>query len=224
MSKESLNTKRVIKDFIREFELEDPNLYKVAYSPLTPSDVLMIGDSPGGDPCRPETVANYKEEYRDGDHDFLDEHYRLAVRTRDLFKSAFGSKGHARLRHVQVTNASFFRSPGRPSVRETRSNREKCRPYLTQLMEIVDPILILANSMDVFRYLKGHLGNDKEIDRALPPPASGQQIYYRKVRGRLGMLGGKDVDLVGFHHLSGYRWSTQKFIDLAIRIRRDWPT
>ena len=214
---------RVIKDFERDFGLTDRNLFKVAYSPLKPSNVLMVGDSPGGDPEDPMTVANYKEEYEDGEHDFVDEDYLLAVKMRNLFADAFGKRGVMLLRGMPVTNVSFFRSPGQPSGRTTKGNREKCRPYLWRILGIVDPDLVLANGMDVFRYLQSHLRDVREIDRASPPPATGQQIYYRKVEGQLGVLGEKEVELVGFHHLSGYRWSNEKLSDLADRIKRDWP-
>ena len=110
MSSQTETAERIIQDFIRDFGLTDPNLFKVAYSPLTSSDVLLVGDNPGGDPSKPETVANYKEEYREGEHDFIDEDYSLADGMRRLFTEAFGSSGVGLLRRVPVTNVSFFRS------------------------------------------------------------------------------------------------------------------
>ena len=223
MPRQSETARHVIQDFKERFQLTDPNFYKVAYSPLTPSEVLFIGDNPGGDPDKPETVANYKEDYGADEHDFLDEDYRLAVKMRDLFTDAFGRNGIAKLCSVQVTNASFFRSSSQLLGSVLGSNREKCRPYLARIVKIVNPTLILATGMDVFRYLERHMMDPREVDRALPLPAKGQDIYYRKLRGKLRMLGGKEIDLVGFHHLSGYRWSNEKRADLAERIRRDWP-
>ncbi len=222
MSSQDETAERIIEDFIEDFGLPDPNLYKVAYSPLTPSEVLLVGDSPGGDPNEPETVANYKEVYEEGEHDFIDEDYTLAVKVRGLFTEAFGTSGVGLLRSVPVTNVSFFRSPGQPSDPIVKLNRKKCRPYLWRIVRIIQPTLVVANGMSVFRYLQSHLSEVREIDRALPPPATGQQIYYRKVRGLFDALEGREVDLVGFHHLSGYRWSREKFADLAVRIRKDW--
>ena len=223
MPGQSETAKDVIQDFKDRFQLTDSNLYKVAYSPLTPSEVLFIGDNPGGDPDRPETVANYKEDYGADEHDFLDEDYRLVVKVRELFRDAFGRDGIEKLRSLQVTNASFFRSSEQPSGSMLNSSREKCRPYLGRIVKIVNPLLVLATGMSVFRYLEGYVKDAREIDRALPPPAKGQHIYYRRVRGRFEMLDGKEIDLVGFHHLSGYQWSNRKRADLAKRIKRDWP-
>ena len=223
MPKQSESISQVIHDFRKDFQLTDPNIYKVAYSPLTPADVLFVGDNPGGDPCNPETVANYKEDYGDDEHDFLDAGYALAVKVRELFRDAFGSNWTAKLRSMQVTNASFFRTPKQPSSNKLKSNREKCRPYLTRIVKIVSPSLILATGMSVFKYLESFMMDAVEVDRALPPPATGQQIYYRKARGKFSLLGGKEIDLVGCHHISGYQWSNQKRADLARHIKKDWP-
>ena len=203
------SAKQVFEDFKIDFGLTDQNLFKVAYAPLKP------------DPNLPTTVANFKENYRNGEHDFLDENYRLAIKMRELFRLAFGSKGHELLRGIPTTNVSFFRSPSQLSPSELSRNREKCWPYIIRLLGIIGPILILCNGMSVFRYLRARMVSAEDIDQAAPSPATGQQVYYEKVRGTFAALNNQVVDLVGFHHISGYRWSKPKLTDLASRLESD---
>ena len=212
---------QVVEDFKNDFGLTNRNLFKVAYSPLKPSTVMLIGDNPGGDANVPITVANFKEDYLDGEHDFLDESYTLAVKMRELFRLAFGSNGDEILRRVPTTNVSFFRSPRQLSNSEISRNREKCWPYIIRLLEIIGPELILCNGMSVFRYLRSRMVSAEEIDQAAPSPATGQQVYYRKIRGAFAALDNQVVEIVGFHHLSGYRWSKRKLNDLASRLGSD---
>ena len=212
---------QVIEDFKNDLDLTDLNLFKVAYSPIIPAQTILVGDNPGGDPNDPSTVDNYKEFYKDGEHDFLDERYPLAVKTRQLFSSAFGRRGDGLLRRIPTTNVSFLRSPSQLQGKELTNNRRTCWPYFTRLVQIVRPKIILCNGMGVYNYLKKHISSIEEIDRAAPPPATGQQVYYRKVRGRLTLLDHQAIYLIGFHHLSGYHWSNRKLADLATMIRRD---
>lgn len=94
---------------MNDLGITDSKLFKVA--PLKPSSIMLTGDSPGGDPELPDTIANDKEDYLEGEHDFLDEHYAWAVKTRQLFRNAFGAKGDEILRGIPTTNVSFLRSP-----------------------------------------------------------------------------------------------------------------
>ena len=212
---------QVIEDFKSDLGIIDPNLFKVAYSPIIPARLFMVGDNPGGNPNDPSTVDNYKEDYVDGEHDFLDEGYSLAVKTRQLFATAFGSRGDELLRRIPTTNVSFLRSRSALRGRALKMNRQRCWPYLVRLIQIFRPKIILCNGMSVFKYLHSHITSVEEIDRAAPPPARGQHVYYRKVRGRLAILKNQRIDLIGFHHLSGYRWSNEKFANLTTLIRRD---
>ena len=54
------SAKQVFEDFKIDFGLTNQNLFKVAYSPLKPASVMLVGDNPGGDPNLPTTVANFK--------------------------------------------------------------------------------------------------------------------------------------------------------------------
>ena len=191
----------IVEDFIQDFGLADrPQDYHVAYSALRPRPVLLVGDNPGGDPENPATIATFKEYYAPGEHEFIDQDYLLARAMRRLFNEAFEPSGIDVLRGVPVTNASFFRTPRQPPARVIRQNRERCAPYLWRIVQLVGPSLIVANGVGVFQYLSAYLANAREVESPLP-------AYYRKLRGAVDALGGNEITLVGFYHLTGYRWS-----------------
>ena len=179
-----------------------PAGYAIFYGPLYEQPpLLLIGDNPGGDESPVPEKGPYaaeKERWALDRMEYLDYQqdpsYPLAVRTTALFDEA----GHRDVLGQAVkTNACFFRSRSSSEVR--KEDWTWCMDQLRDIVEHVDPAVLLCESVGTFDWVLQHLYPDEEREPRQLYQRGGRKYVSYALRGERPQL------VIGITHLTGSR-------------------
>ena len=171
---------------------------KIFYSPVhSQTDLLILGFQPGGCGKGKEHSRFERGDFTPPEqHFYITEGWDLAKEMRDLFD------GHKDvLSNSVASNIVFFRAPntgewdGLDKSRRT-SIEDFCLEYIEELVDRVNPEMILTVGLRTFDKVAGRMGLDKEV-------------VLSRSNGRLLAASDESAPkVVGMIHLTGARIST----------------
>lgn len=195
--------------------LQDDRFFKIFYSDIVPSDVLVIGLNPGGDPGRPETIDAASLFFERGEHDYVDCDYKLARKMRELFERAGLATSADAIRRIPKINVVFHRSPGASAnagwtwpeaVRASQS-------LVGKILEYVRPTMVIFEGVDAYKKLLTQQGWSVRHERDAIPK-------HVKVAVVAGPSWTDTIAVIVLAHPTGFRWSAENW-SAASRILRD---
>lgn len=201
--------------------------YKIFYSVLKPSWLMSIGINPGGrsEKWHEATEGGF---YDEGNHDFVqyreDSGYALARPMHALLTTAMATSSPKVLCGVPHTNVSFRRSSRSQEVES--KHVQEAAPFLTAIIDIVRPKVLVMIGATAFKYAKGaRTGFLKEchlLQEAVPiPNGPHATMFFREYRAFL-RHNGNPIHVIALAHLSTYAdryepWNeTLRLVDAAV--------
>lgn len=166
-----MGTTAFMRDLQKRYEkqsgLTDIRYYKIYYSRVRPSEILVLGINPGGNPLEwnpdPNEKIGIKSFYKDK-HDYVDCNYDTAVNMKPLLMAILES-GNSGVRKVVKTNLAFRRSEHLSEFSKhhgmTYENAAlEAHPFLEEIIRRTDPRLIILEGDILRRFIKLYCENE----------------------------------------------------------------
>lgn len=189
--------------------LTERRLYSIFYSRVAPSHVMVIGYNPGGDPDHwDESLLASRSFYENGEHEYVDCHYPLAVAMRRFLTATFSLDSVEQIREIPKTNLIFRRSPGQDSLTlRPAAALDEARPFVEKIIQRVQPHAILFEgtvTLDQFeRIYCEDVSRFQDGPPVTTPNGRNHATIFRLDSGHVRCLG-RRVTLIGLGHPSKY--------------------
>jgi hypothetical protein len=189
--------------------LHERRYYSIFYSSIQRSQLLILGWNPGGHPENwDEAQLASRTFYENGEHEYVDCHYKLAVAMRSLLVTVLGMSSPEEIRSIPKGNLIFRRSMGQGTLpKNERAALEECRQFVEEILSLVSPSHILLEGMTTLEAFENIYCREvaKELDGAsiVTPNGARQARIYRADSAHLKCLG-KRVTLIGIGHPSKF--------------------
>jgi hypothetical protein len=134
-------------------EKQSDTYFKVFYSDIRPSKLLIVGINPGGDPLDPPHDAASLL-YEKGEHDYADCGYRLALKMTEFLKGSGIVRSTDAIRTIPKINVIFERSASFDALADPEGAATRSAPFVREIVEAVKPKLLLfegVKAFDIFR-------------------------------------------------------------------------
>jgi hypothetical protein len=183
--------------------------YSIFYSSIQPSLLMILGWNPGGNPeTWDESQLASKTFYENGEHEYVDCHYRLAVAMRSFLVTVLDLSSPEAIRSIPKSNLIFRRSTGQGTLPlNERAALEECRPFVQELISRVSPSHIILEGMttlDAFAATYcSEISTDVDGATVVTPNGAHQARIYRADSVLVECLG-KRVTLIGIGHPSKF--------------------
>jgi len=103
--------KEIDAQYCEKTGFSERRYYSIFYSKIVESPIMIIGYNPGGNPENwNESQLASTSFYENGEHEYVDCHYPLAVGTREFLKKVLKLKDFGLIRNFPKTNLYFRRS------------------------------------------------------------------------------------------------------------------
>lgn len=187
--------------------LSDRRDYSIFYSRLQPARVLVIGIKPGGARDGTHQLAS-QGFYEDWAHEYVDMNYRIAAVMRSALMQALGATSADELRGLPKTNTFFQRAVGIDEFTgsEMRRNVDMCAPFLSEILALVQPeVLILEGSAARENLVRHHCRDVQEVvdERIVGLRRGAINTFFRKELAYMPALG-RTVTLLTLGHPSHF--------------------
>lgn len=164
-----MTTTEFMEDMERRYRaatgLADRSQYKIFYGSIRPAPILALGINPGGDPANmlPNGVdhkdgigvgAASASFYESGENDLLDCSWRENNVLKLLVPLVGGERESVRTRVVK-TNIAFRRSSKVTKI-DIEKAKEESTPFLSEIIEVVNPKLILLTGVKLDDFCARH--------------------------------------------------------------------
>lgn len=204
-------------EFMRELDarfqdaakLTERKHYSVFYSQVRPSALLILGFNPGGNPeTWVESQLASRFFYENGEHEYVDCDYKIAVAMREYLKAVLGLEDVEAIRSIPKSNLIFRRSTGQGSLGIGASAALlESQPFLEGIIRAVSPTHILfegTTTLDKFEQFYCETV-DSEVDGPSVTTPNGSRLarIFRVVEALVGCLG-RRTRLLGIGHPSKY--------------------
>jgi hypothetical protein len=143
----------------------NPARYKIWYSGIDHSPVILLGINPAGSEDNYLTASKPYEEWG---YDFseyeLDTHYRLAKGAMRFLRHLVGEQTantNEIIRRIPVGNVCFFRNQDPRDL--APADYEICSPYVLRILRRVDPIVIVTTGDQAYIRTHDILGTNFQI-------------------------------------------------------------
>lgn len=189
--------------------LNERRHYSIFYSQIDPSPVLILGFNPGGNPDTwDESALASTSFYENGEHEYVDCHYPIAVSMRQFLKDIGLINSDEEIRPIPKTNIVFRRSRSMDGLKISDTQAiEEAKPVLDQIIKRVAPTTIIFEGISTKKHFEKHYCEEveKEIDNINVETPNGRYNarIYMADRARLTDSGRK-VLLLGIGHPSKY--------------------
>jgi hypothetical protein len=185
--------------------------YKIYYSHIHPFPLFVLGENPAGGAEGTDLVAS-DSLFENWEHDFV--HFRsdrtgypLAGPMCQLLMQILDTRSVDVLRHVPVSNLYFRRSPNMGTLSKSTAAWE-AHPFLSRLIEIINPLCILCISNKAYDLFKTHHCRrgtvvECETPRFFTPNGRHKACIFLRARGLVSVLG-RETALLMVGHPSKY--------------------
>jgi hypothetical protein len=203
--------------------LKERRYYSIFYSSIQRSPLLILGWNPGGNPENwDEAQLASRTFYENGEHEYVDCHYKLAVAMRGLLMSVLGMSNAEEIRSIPKSNLIYRRSTGQGTLPlNERAALDECRPFVEEVLLRVSPSHILLEGMTTLEAFESIYCREvaKELDGAsiVTPNGARQARIYRADSAHVRCLG-KLVTLIGLGHPSKFS-SRREWAEVIRRTR-----
>lgn len=135
--------------------LDDRRFYKIFYSHIHPFPLLVLGQNPGGETDGTDLSAS-ESFFENWEHDYAffrnDSRYALAGPMCRFLAEVLQTRSVDVIRQVPATNVVFRRSRNTDTLNVRLSAAaEEARPFLDQILRIVDPRCVLLVSNEAYK-------------------------------------------------------------------------
>jgi len=189
--------------------LEDRRHYSIFYSQILPSDILIIGFNPGGDPgASDESKLASTSFYENGEHEYVDCDYALAMAMRGFLINTGVAASVEDIRSIPKINLIFRRSSIMNQLPlSAREALAESKPFVEQILQAVKPRVIVfegLSTMEKFESLYCSNGfPEMYTGEVYTPNGRAKARIYRAGTGTVDCLN-KECVLVGIGHPSKY--------------------
>ena len=201
--------KQLDANYRRETGLEERRYYSIFYSRIVPSDVVLIGWNPCGNPetWDPSVLAS-QSWYENGEHEVVDTDFPNSVGMREFLVSTGIADDQEEIRSIPKTNLIFRRSRdqnslGLPAGKAAR----EAQKYVERILSEVQPELIVCEGKTTLEKFEHLYCSDIEIridgKAVYTPNGRSSALIYRADKATVNCLGQK-CHLIGIGHPSKY--------------------
>jgi len=137
--------KTIDLNYQKKTGLTQRKYYSIFYSKLQESPIMIIGYNPGGNPdIWNESQLASKSFYENGEHEYVDCHYSLAVGTRNFIMRVLDLKDSEPIRSIPKTNIIFRRSVNQDKLKLTPTILiDESKEFLEEIIKYVNPDVII---------------------------------------------------------------------------------
>jgi len=201
--------RRLNREYREASGLEERRFYSIFYSQINPSPLLIIGFNPGGNSdAWDESALASRSFYENGEHEYVDCHYPIAVAMRQFLTDVAVISSHDQLRSIPKTNLIFRRSRSMDGLRfSERDVILEAKPILDQVLERVAPNVVICEGISTLRHFERYYCEsvEEEIDDTCVDTPNGKhraRIY--KADKAVLSSNNRPVNLLGIGHPSKY--------------------
>lgn len=215
------NLRKEVWEFWKDLENEYPGWedgFQVFFGPVNETaPILILGINPGGDA---DAFENNRENFEagdfclDSDHHYLrkgDESPALGDEMLDLI-------GETIIRNSVKSNVNFFRSANTDLLDErlegVSSPQEKCFEWVDEIIERVNPEIILCEGLRAYNDVRGHIINSNT-----------QECTRREIAGKnckiVCVAETETCPVIGIPHLSGQAGQYYNYTDEHKQLMQD---
>ncbi len=189
--------------------LKERRHYSIFYSSIQRSALLILGWNPGGNPATwDESQLASNSFYENGEHEYVDCHYKLALAMRGFLMASLGLSTPQEIRSIPKSNLIFRRSTGQGSLSlSARAALDECRPFVQELVSRVSPSHIILEGMTTLDEFGASYCSEvsRDVDGAsvVTPNGARKARIYRADSAVVRCLD-RRVTLVGVGHPSKF--------------------
>lgn len=202
--------------FKRFTKLPGRSHYKIFYGQVRPAPILTLGINPGGEPSNHNAdglkqkngrIALASATYFENDeHDVLDCEWPENNGLRKILVPLLNGDAR-RIRHEVVkTNMAFRRTAKAAQIK--REHIAESAPFLTEIIQVVRPKLVLLTGPSLSDFIKGFACNAKIVTEPERDPDVKHIVFYPAIV----RLHGLDTDAIAVQvaHASQFSWTYGK--------------
>ena len=147
---------RLDQEFRSATGLSERRHYSIFYSQVNPSSLLILGFNPGGNPDTwDESALASPAFYENGEHEYVDCHYPIAVSMRQFLKDVDLIRSDEELRSIPKTNIVFRRSRSMDGLKISDAQAIKeAKPVLDQIIDRVAPTTIICEGISTQKHFE----------------------------------------------------------------------
>ena len=210
--------------FKKTTALPNRSAYKIFYCQVRPARILTLGINPGGEPAntKPDgrthmngvVAAASAAFYEYDEHDILDCEWRENFALRKVLLPLVGGELGRIRAEVVKTNLAFHRSARVSGINiETAANQTT--PFLTELIEVVKPRLVLLTGVSLDKFTARFARDVMVLEAPQRDPGVGHVVFAASlVTLRCSAI---QVLAVQLAHASQFGWTYGKY-NVAQRI------
>lgn len=227
-----MDTIELMADIDRRYReasrLSERRFYSIFYSRIDPSDLMVLGLNPGGDPeIWTEELLCSTAYYDQWEHEYVDcNNYSPIQRAMLPFLMTILNTDQEGVRHVPKTNLVFRRSPGidlfiKIHLMSFIQALKEAKPYLEEIICYVNPKVFLLEGIQTFdHFVKRFCGvsPSKEPDDVLLAHHRGNQVRIFTADLRRVTCLNREVPVIGVGHPSVFG-NKPEFIQAQARTR-----
>ena len=187
--------------------------FKIFYSDVRPSPLVIVGLNPGGDPDNPGSLQSKSTLYEHGEHDYVDCDYPIAVKMRGLLLETGAATDLEAIRSIPKVNVVFHRSARWEELTNPSDACELSRVHVSSILLTVSPRIVLVEGFESLKQLVKQ--------QALTVTEPQTLIPSRLKTAILGFPDGRVVKAVVLGHPTGARWSTAEWRNAVTLIRAE---
>ncbi len=165
-------------------ELRERRFYSIFYSRIDPSDALVLGINPGGDPDTwTEDKLASRSFYEDWEHEYVDCKYAIQEPMLPFLMNVL-VRSKEGIRRVPKTNLAFRRSNGVDAFRSFHqmtltAGQNEAKPFVEEIIRCVSPKVIILEgitALDPFRRKYCSNQPPEVLDEPIFTKHRGQQV------------------------------------------------
>jgi hypothetical protein len=133
--------------------LDDRRFYSIFYSQIRPSDLLLLGLNPGGNP-ETWTTSDIADTgwYENGEHEYVDMDYPIAAAMRKYLVATLGLTSADEIRSIPKSNIAFRRSTSSDTMHlPIRAAVSEAAPFVEEIVGVTNPKLIVLEGTQTGR-------------------------------------------------------------------------
>lgn len=213
IKKENMSDVNFMKEIDAEYcmktGLSKRRFYSIFYSKIVESPIMIIGYNPGGNPENwDESQLASTSFYENGEHEYVDCHYPLAVGTRDFIKRAMKLESFEPIRKIPKINLIFRRSSSQDTLKMSpKALLNEAQEFVERIIIKVNPkVIIVEGKTTLDKLNSNYCSNVKEsFDGAsvYTPNGKYKALIYRADKSFMNCLN-REVTLIGVGHPSKY--------------------
>lgn len=146
----------LMRDIDRRYQetsgLVDRRFYSIFYSRIDPSDALVLGINPGGDPSTwKEDILASSSYYENWEHEYVDCKYAIQEPMLPFLMKVF-DRSKEGIRRIPKSNLAFRRSNGVDAFEDSHgmtltSGQNEAKPFVEEIICCVSPKVIILEGI-----------------------------------------------------------------------------